>query len=185
MRISRAFFVSALATSVLCAILRAAAGAEPMHLDFEDGTLEGWTATGDAFARQPVRGDTVAKRRGDMKSGHAGNFWVGGYEFVGDDAKGTLTSSPFKVTHRWSSFLIAGGAWAETRVELVAAKDDKVVFKCSGYDHETLRPVVVDLEKHLGKEIFIRLVDERVGHWGHVNFDEFRFHAERPTFANE
>ena len=31
--------------------------------------------------------------------------------------------------------------------------------------------VVVDLKKHQGKEIFIRLVDHHSGHWGHVNFD--------------
>ncbi|GAJ07601.1 unnamed protein product, partial [marine sediment metagenome] len=29
---------------------------------FESGTLEGWTAKGEAFIGQPVRGDTSAKR---------------------------------------------------------------------------------------------------------------------------
>src|SRR5262249_58701513 len=33
---------------------------------------------------------------------------------------------------------------------------------------------------HQGKEIFIRLVDRHSGHWGHVNFDDFRFHAAKP-----
>ena len=28
--------------------------------------------------------------------------------------------------------------------------------------------------------IFIRLVDRHAGHWGHINFDDFRFHAEKP-----
>ncbi len=30
----------------------------------------------------------------------------------------------------------------------------------------------------MGKEMFIRLVDRHSGHWGHVNFDDFRFHAD-------
>src|SRR5262249_32567457 len=45
---------------------------------------------------------------------------------------------------------------------------------------ENLKRVAVDLRQHLGKEIFIRLVDQHSGHWGHINFDDFRFHAEKP-----
>ena len=44
---------------------------------------------------------------------------------------------------------------------------------------------VVDLRKFVGREIFIRLVDERKGHWGHINFDDFKFYAERPKFDKE
>ena len=64
-------------------------------------------------------------------------------------------------------------------------KARKRFSKSSGQQSEHLRPVVVDLEKQLGKEIFIRLVDEQKGHWGHVNFDDFKFLRERPKFANE
>src|SRR5688572_14465138 len=78
-----------------------------MNLGFEDGRLTDWVAAGPAFSQaQPVKGDTVAKRRSDMRSDHVGEYWVGGYESLGDDAKGTLTSVPFKVTHRWASFRI-------------------------------------------------------------------------------
>ncbi len=55
----------------------------------------------------------------------------------------------------------------------------------SGYDSETLRPVVVDLEKQLGKSIFIRVIDDASGSWGHINFDEFLFYAEKPQVENE
>ena len=34
-----------------------------LNLDFEKGTLDDWTATGDAFNEQPIQGDTVAARR--------------------------------------------------------------------------------------------------------------------------
>ena len=56
----------------------------PLNLDFEKGTLEDWTATGTAFARQPVEGDAVHARRSDMRSGHAGRYWVGSFERGGD-----------------------------------------------------------------------------------------------------
>ena len=82
---------------------------KPINLDFETGTLKDWVATGDAFTSQPIHGDTVAKRRGDMRSGHQGEYWIGGFEVMGDDATGTLTSAPFVASHRWASFLVSAG----------------------------------------------------------------------------
>src|SRR5437667_10286787 len=80
------------ADPVPLAIKPAAKDGRPLNLDFEDGTLRDWTATGNAFAKQPIRGDTVSKRRGDMRSDHQGDYWIGGYEVVGDDPPGPLTS---------------------------------------------------------------------------------------------
>ena len=158
---------------------------QPLNLDFETGTLKDWVTAGEAFAKQPVRGDTVIPRRPDMPSRPAGNYWVGTYEIAGDGPQGTLTSAPFKVTQPFAGFLVAGGSQANTRVELVRADTQKVIFKTSGADSETLRPLVVDLREQLGKEIFIRLVDQESGGWGHINFDDFKLYAERPKFANE
>ena len=61
--------------------------------------------------------------------------------------KGTLTSDPFEVTQPFASFLIGGGRYKETRVELFTADDNKVFFSASGQDQENLRPVIVDLAK--------------------------------------
>jgi hypothetical protein len=63
----------------------------------------------------------VRARRADMHSSHSGKFWVGTYEVHQDKAQGTLTSVPFKVTQPYASFLIAGGPYPNTRVELVRA----------------------------------------------------------------
>ncbi len=158
---------------------------KPLNLDFETGNLNGWHAEGNAFEGQPVKGDSVNKRRGDMKSDHQGNYWVGTYENNGDDAMGTLISDHFKVTHPWAAFLVAGGSWPATCVELVDAETQKAFLKVSGEDSENLRPVVVDLNAKVGKEIFIRVVDQQKGGWGHINFDDFKFYAKRPKFPNE
>ncbi len=158
---------------------------QPLNLGFESGTLKDWTANGKAFDGQPVKGDTVAPRRADMKSDHDGQYWIGTYERVGDDPRGSLTSVPFNVTHPYASFLIGGGNHPTTRVELVRASNNEVFFKISGNESENLRPVVVDLKDQQGAEIFIRVVDDQGGHWGHINFDDFRFHAQRPKFSNE
>ncbi|HEY6168464.1 MAG TPA: PVC-type heme-binding CxxCH protein, partial [Verrucomicrobiae bacterium] len=160
---------------------------QPLNLNFETGTLKDWTATGSTFAKQPVKGDTVAKRLAGSgrtdRSQHEGEYWIGGYEAGGDRPTGTLSSVPFRVTHPWASFLFAGGNLPGTRVELVRADNQQVIFTARGVRRENLLPVTVDVQAHAGKEIFIRLVDEETGGWGHINFDDFRFHAEKPVFA--
>jgi putative membrane-bound dehydrogenase-like protein len=157
-----------------------------LNLDFERGTLDDWTATGTAFSRQPIDGDTVHARRSDMKSGHAGRYWVGSFERGGDGPMGTLTSRPFRVTHPFASFLVAAGYHPDTRVELVKQSDGQAFFRVSGIEvpgtggTEALQRVAVDLAPVRGQMIFIRLVDENRGGWGHINFDDFRFHDAKP-----
>lgn len=164
------------------AIAATDAAGRPLNLGFEDGTLRDWTATGNAFDKQPVKGDRVAARRGDMRSQHAGQYWIGGFESgLGDDPTGTLTSAPFKVAQPWASFLVAGGDWPGTRVEVVTKDDGKVIHVARGTQSENLTRAAVDLRKHQGRDIFLRIVDEGKGHWGHVNFDDFIFHASEPA----
>lgn len=157
---------------------------KPLNLDFETGTLQDWTAEGQAFDQQPIKGPINPKRVfGEGKrSDHTGEYWIGGFEKLLDTPIGTLTSVPFTVTHPFASFLIGGGRHKETRVELITADDRKVFFEASGRDLEELRPVIVDLKDVQQKKIQVRIVDEHTQGWGHVNFDDFRFHAAKPEF---
>ena len=163
-------------------ILPAGKDGKPLNLDFETGTLKDWTAEGEAFKDQPIQGDTVAPRRGDMKSNHQGKFWIGGYEKHLDKPKGTLTSVPFVVTHPWASFLVAGGSdEKQVRAEVIDVAAKKVIFSTAGEESETLKRVAVDVSKLMGKEIQVRLVDDSSSGWGHINFDDFRFHSDKPA----
>ncbi|HEX7900048.1 MAG TPA: PVC-type heme-binding CxxCH protein [Planctomycetota bacterium] len=177
-------FLLLLAMSPDDGVVPVGADGKALNMDFEAGSLEGWTATGTAFEKQPVKGDAVAKRRTDMKSQHLGDWWIGTFENHGDAATGTLSSPAFKVSHRWASFLVAGGAHANTCVEIVRARDNLVFETVSGDESESLKAVVLDLNRLLNQDIFIRLVDNNAGHWGHINFDHFRLHAEKPAPAN-
>lgn len=151
-----------------------------LNLDFETGTLADWTAEGDAWEGQPIKGDTVHARRPDMASNHEGDYWIGGYEKFGDERIGTLTSAPFVVSQRFASFLLACGDGENSRVELVRKDTGDVFYKMNGKNDETMQKIVVDLRPHLGQEIMVRLVDNHRGGWGHVNFDHFRLHEQRP-----
>jgi putative membrane-bound dehydrogenase-like protein len=159
-----------------------------LNLDFETGTLQDWTAEGDAFAGQPIDGDTVTPRRPGMKSQHEGRYWIGTYERgKGDRPQGTLSSVPFKVTHPWASFLIGGGFHETTCVEIVLKNNDIPLARVSGVQvaanegQENMYRVAVDLTSQVGREVYIRVVDRHSGHWGHINFDDFRFHSSKPN----
>lgn len=168
------------------------ADGKALNTDFETGDLRDWTATGSAFARQPVLGDAVFARRGPMRSAHVGRHWIGTFENgLGDGATGTLTSQPFRVTQPWAAFVFAAGPFETTRVELIDATGGHVIGRLSGREArrissaikntETMAPVIVDLRAWQGREVRLRLVDEQPGEaWGHLNFDDFRFYAGKP-----
>jgi putative membrane-bound dehydrogenase-like protein len=156
-----------------------------LNLGFEQGRLVGWTATGDAFDGQPVNEDGIASRWPGQSSNKQGEFFIGGYEKVQDRGTGTLTSEPFRVTHPFGSFLIGGGSGEATRVELMLMHKEptkaKVIHQSVGNQREQMRRVVVDLRPWQGQQIAIRLVDDNAGGWGHLNFDDFRFHEVPPV----
>jgi putative membrane-bound dehydrogenase-like protein len=166
-------------------VLPVGADKKPLNLNFENGSLAGWKAEGKAFEGQPIKGDIAELRPADRKkSEHTGQYWIGGYEKLRDQPQGMLTSEPFEVTHPFASFLVGGGSSRQTRVDIVTADDNRVFYGATGKNEENLRPVIVDMQAIKGRKIFIRIVDQASGGWGHVNFDDFRFHATRPRFKS-
>ncbi len=160
------------------------ADGQELNLGFEQGSLAGWTATGDAFEGQPVNQDGISQRWPRQSSNKNGEFFVGGFEIVRDRGTGTLISQDFKVTHPYASFLIGGGNSQATRVELLitsVAGEPQVVFSATGHNQEQMRRVVADMREFPGSTLAVRLVDESAGGWGHLNFDDFRFHEKPPA----
>jgi microsomal dipeptidase-like Zn-dependent dipeptidase len=98
----------------------ATAGPRPACFDFESGDLSGWTAEGEAFLRQPVRGDRFVTSQarpgiiplgGDYWNGlypvgHQGEYWIS----TEDHLTGTLISDEFVIDAQfpWFNFLIGG-----------------------------------------------------------------------------
>ncbi len=154
-----------------------------LNFDFETGDLTDWKAEGTTFTKAVVKGDAVAARRKDMRSAHAGDFWVGGYEQAGDEAIGILTSEPFTLTQPCLGFLIGGGSTPATRVEILNAVSGVIIAQATGPDNEAMVRVVADLKAYQGASLQIRLVDEATSGWGHLNFDDVKFYDAVPANA--
>lgn len=153
--------------------------------NFESGDLQGWDATGEAFAYQPTYGDNPTSRHRGQPSRHQGNYWIGGYEkrqtpsdpageVQGDGPQGTLTSQPFTINKPYISFLIGGGCDINIeRVEILV--NGRVVHKATGKCTESMERVRVNVASNMGGSAQIRLIDSSSGGWGHINFDDVRF----------
>lgn len=168
---------------------------QPLNVNFESGSLTDWTATGDAFAPQLVSGEASPVHESTLVIGQTGRYFVSSGGTLNFKQTGTLTSVPFPVTQPFAAFRVSGGALQDTRVELVDAKTNKVIFQTTGQGRATLQPVVVDLQPYQNAEIFIRIIDNETGisqipyipndKWAHINFDDFQFYPTRPEFPNE
>ncbi len=155
---------------------------KPLNLGFEDGTLGDWTAQGTAFKGQPVDKDGISTRWPGQASRKVGRYFIGGYELVGDKPVGELLSAPIEVTHPYGSFLFGGGSSQTTRVDvLLVGEPDKVIHTSVGKNREEMVRHAVDLRPFKGKQIRVRVVDANPGAWGHLNFDDFRFHTVKPA----
>ena len=76
----------------------------------------------------------------------------------------------------------AAGRTRTTCVELVRTDTERSLLRApAGSKRRTCAAWSSICSTCQGKEIFIRLVDQHTGDWGHVNFDDFRFHAEKPN----
>jgi sucrose-6-phosphate hydrolase SacC (GH32 family) len=138
--------------------------------DFEQADYGDWHAEGEAFGSGPARGTLPNQME---VTGYEGQGLVNSY-FRGDGPTGALTSPPFVIERRYLNFLIGGGGFAETRVDLIV--DDKVVRTATGTNtlsggSERLTPVHWDVADLVGQHATIQVVDHRTGGWGHVNFD--------------
>ncbi|MCA9088702.1 MAG: DUF1553 domain-containing protein, partial [Planctomycetaceae bacterium] len=150
--------------------------ADLVFADFETGTYEDWTATGDAFGAIPQTQQTIASYQGNVKA--HGTYFVNSHQKReggrGDDAVGTLTSTPFVIEHPHINFLVGGGAHAgKTCVNLLV--EGKVVRTTTGRNSNEMVSASWDVSDLRGQTARIQLVDEERGGWGNIGFDHVVF----------
>ncbi len=140
-----------------------------LFADFEDGYAD-WKVTGTAFGPGPAHG-TLADQ--NPVSGYSGRKLVNTF-FECDNTKGTLTSPEFVIEKPFVNFLVGGGNYkGQTCVNLVVGEE--TVRTATGKNSEHLEWTCWDVGDLVGKKARIVIVDDRTGHFGHINADCFYF----------
>ncbi|MCA9136819.1 MAG: glycoside hydrolase family 32 protein [Planctomycetales bacterium] len=134
--------------------------------DFESGTYQGWTITGQAFGDRPADGTLPNQMQ---VSGFRGKRLVNTY-LGGDASVGTATSPLFTIQRSHLAFLIGGGPDPETvGIELIV--DDRRVRSATGPESEELEWSSWDVKEFSGRQARLRIFDSATGGWGHINVD--------------
>lgn len=152
---------------------------EEIFADFESGTYEGWTVTGDAFGKIPQTLKTIAPYQGQING--QGKFFVnshnirpGGDVGKGDSLKGTMTSSEFKIDFDAIEFWVGGGAHkGKTCVNLLI--EGKTVLTATGKNNNQMSLNHWDVRPFAGKKAKIQVVDNHTAGWGNIGIDHIVF----------
>lgn len=151
--------------------------------DFESGDLTGWTleTTSGETEMGYVSGQDVFWKNADKPYNKDGQFLFTGIEDVKgsmEAAHGTLTSSTFTVGGcGYITFKLGGGYNAECYIEIVDAATDTVVAKYHNDNTDNNEGYMfqfkADLTEFMGKEVYIRVVDNASNAWGCLAVDSF------------
>ena len=152
---------------------------ERVFADFESGTYDGWTTTGEAFGKIPQTLKTIADYQGRING--RGTFFVnshnirpGGDVRQGDRLTGTLTSADFQIDFDEIEFLIGGGSHqGRTCVNLVV--DGKVVLSATGRDNNQMAINTWNVRAWNGKRAKLQVVDNHTTGWGNIGLDHIVF----------
>ncbi|MDB4259878.1 hypothetical protein N9821_01870 [Akkermansiaceae bacterium] len=152
--------------SLLLALSISTVAAEDLILaDFEQETYGNWLIAGHAFGKGPTHGKVA-----DIK-----NFLGKGFvssQSKDDKLTGHLTSPPFKIERNHLNFLIGGGS-LPGKLEIQLLVKDQVVYRSTALKNdESLKQGSWDLKEFRGQSAQIRIIDQAIGDWGHVNIDQ-------------
>lgn len=158
---------------------------ERVFADFESGTYDGWTTTGEAFGKIPQTLDTIAPYQGRING--RGKYFVnshnirpGGDVRKGDSLTGTLTSSEFLIDFDTIEFLVGGGRHkGMTCVNLVV--DGKTVLSATGKANNQMSLNTWNVRRFAGKKAKIQIVDNHKAGWGNIGLDHIVFKKSVPA----
>ncbi|MFK7850961.1 MAG: PVC-type heme-binding CxxCH protein [Akkermansiaceae bacterium] len=151
-----------------------------ISFDFESGDLQGWFVASGWFGHPVAKNERI--RNGGRPMNKEGEFYLGTLEVeaggaASDGQTGVLESPVFKLTGPKISFAVSGGDHENTYVGLYTL-DGKEVRKAKANNSEVFGLQTWDVAEFVGKAVFVRLVDQNSGSWGHIVLDAFSAEGE-------
>ena len=151
--------------------------------DFETGDLTGWTleTTSGETDMGYVSGQDVFWKNADKPYNKDGRFLFTGIEDVNgwmEGAHGTLTSSNFIIGGcGFITFKLGGGYNSECYIEIVDASTGEAIAKYHNDNADSNEGYMfcfkADLTEFMGKEVYIKVVDNASEAWGCLAVDSF------------
>ena len=153
-----------------------------LRFTFESGTLDGWKIV-DGKLGKPVSDSVSLPRCPQKPFNQEGKFHLSTVN-TGDgfsDKQTALLESPrFVLTGNKAAFLVSGGFDEEALfVALCDATSGKVLLQAGGSSGPQMRRVVWNVQDFQGREVFLRIIDNRTAGWGHLTFDDFSAEGKR------
>ncbi len=146
-----------------------------LRFDFETGDLQGWKVVEGELEKPVV--DLVSPYRTGERINKQGKYFLSTLgataAAAADKHTGVIESPVFELTGKKMSFLVGGGEGDKTRVELCDADSGRALLSAGGPKTKYMRRVNWNVGKLKGRKLFVRVVDESTGGFGHVTFDDF------------
>ncbi|MCX7048231.1 MAG: hypothetical protein NTX50_22450, partial [Candidatus Sumerlaeota bacterium] len=168
------------ATYLLCALAAPASSAQPtsntlIRFDFESGDMQGWKVVegefGALLSDQSVFWNDRSQPYNKQGKWFLSTLWSTEKK-PNDRYKGVIESPVFKLLGPRMTFLVGGGSHDNTYVALCAANGNESLKAC-GANSEKMQRITWDAPNLVGRNVFLRIMDENEGGWGHVTFDDF------------
>ncbi len=157
----------------------AAESKDLLRFDFETGDLQGWEVAEGHFDR--LVSNREFEFHHQVPYTKQGEYYLSTLERSDSDRPddtqtGAVESPVMVITGSYASMLVGGGSHESTRVAL-CTEDGTEVLQARGRNSQTMHRVQWDMTPWIGQRVFLRLVDQHTGGWGHLTFDDFQAEA--------
>lgn len=152
-----------------------------VNLDFESGRLEPWKIVAGKFGHPIGSRDEFFNNNGIFNK--QGRYYLTTLEASPnaetrtDRQTGVIISPLFVPQGGKLTFRVGGGGKADTYVALCQA-DGTEVETARGVGWHQMQHASWDLTPYQGKTMFLKIVDQATGGWGHLTADHFEFDAK-------
>ena len=170
----RKFVIYGLLFASLLLIVAGGYGAMELVFDFESGDLQGWQVVEGGFGQLVTNRDVEhnVPHNPYTKQGQYFLSTLEGPEGEGADGQvGTVLSPVIRLEAPAISFLIGGGGGG-VYLALLDFETDKEYARATGANSEPMSRKEWNLPEAVGRQVYFKLVDESVGSWGHITFDD-------------
>lgn len=158
-------------------------GFEPLgelRYTFESGKLEPWTIV-EGETEQPISDRVSLPNWKDNPFNHEGRYHLSTLNRGGqtsDKPQVVFQSPEFVIQGDRASFLVSGGFVPESLfVGLFRKSTNEVLLKAGGSNGPQMNRIIWDVSEWKGETVFLRVVDQNSGGWGHLTFDDFSVDA--------